>query len=270
MTTRSVIGSLILTLGAATLVPVVAAGQEVEVRTTVLGRVVDRTTGAPLAGAFVKPPAPYRGSLTDETGRFQLSLPPGKDHPLHIERLGYAPLDFVLAAGEMGMSLRVELDPQAILLEGIEVFSESLSEQFERRLNSRRGVVRGFGTREILEVDAHDGFEFFDQVFRMGRPCSGRVGWCAYTPRGEVPIRACIDGQPAWGGVEELRDYRPEELYRIEVDQEGRFVRAYTWRWVRSGFRQAMTQMDPIVRMSPDAPRSAAVTAMQEAYQGCG
>jgi hypothetical protein len=270
MRIRPVLGASLLVLGASIILPVAAIGQEVEVRVTVLGRVVDRTSGAPLAGAFVRPEPPYRGALTDETGRFQLSLPPDEDHPLHIERLGYAPLDFVLASGEMGMSLRIELDPQAILLEGIEVFSESLSEQFERRRNAVPGVVRAFGTPEILEAGVHDGFEFFDQLFRMGRPCSRGFGWCAYTARGEVPIGACIDGLPAWGGVEELRDYAPEELYLVEVDQAGRFVRAYTWRWVRSGFRRAMTQMDPIVRLNPEAPQSAAFIAFQEAFTQCG
>jgi len=246
-----------------------ATAQEPQEQILVTGTVVDLATGDPLEGAFVRPPEPHRGSLTDESGRFQLSLAAGRGHRLQVERLGYAPAEFVLAAEEMGMALRIQLDPQAILLEGIEVFSESLMEQFTRRQNASYGVINTYTTADLIAAEVDDGFEFFDRVFRSGRPCTGRVGWCAVTPRGESPIGACIDGMPAWGGVEELRDYAPEEFYLIEVEPFGDFVRAYTWEWMRSGFRSAMLRMDPIVRVNGQAPRSAAFVAFQEAFEHC-
>jgi hypothetical protein len=263
--------------GVYVLVTVVASGltlrpataQEPEERVLVSGTVVDLVTGEPLEGAFVRPPEPHRGSLTDESGRFELSLPRGEDHALEVERLGYAPAEFVLSADEMAMTLRIQLDPQAILLEGIEVYSESLMEQFARRQNASAGLISTFTTEDLINAEVNDGFEFFNRVFRTGRPCTGRVGWCAVTPRGELFIGACIDGMPAWGGAEELRDYAPEEFYMIEVEPFGDFVRAYTWEWMRSGFRSAMLRMDPIVRVNENAPRAAAFTAFQEAFQDC-
>ena len=139
----------------ASLLPPPATAQTDDARVLVRGIVVDLVSGRPLDGAFVRPPEPYRGVLTDESGRFQVSLARGEDHRLQIERLGYSSAEFVLGAEEMGRALRIQLEPQAILLEGIEVYSESLLEQFRRRQNALAGVVNTYPAEDLVAAEVH-------------------------------------------------------------------------------------------------------------------
>lgn len=194
---------------------------------TLRGRVIDATHRGPILGAIVLPLGFTAGYVTDSLGLFELSVPANPDgYELIVEQLGYASLDVTLPADAPENFYTVNLSPNPIALEGLEV----LVDRFERRRRFYQGPVRVVDQRRLLQ-SAGTTFDIVRREVPFAQLCSGSLqDLCAYRRGQQVRIDLCIDEAPAYGGVDQLEQYDPAELYRIEVYDQGREVRVYT-RW---------------------------------------
>jgi hypothetical protein len=121
---------------------------------TLVGRVIDAESRAPLDGVSVQLVEAGSTVLTNERGYFTLGERPSGVHYLTLGRLGYASREVpVHVAGDLTQAVEIELSQQAIPLEGIEV-----SVAPKRMRQDLEGLIRrmslGFGTfvtRETLE-----------------------------------------------------------------------------------------------------------------------
>jgi hypothetical protein len=122
------------------------------------GRVVDRNTGAPLAGAVVElPDTEGLRVWTDTAGHFHL---PGVSGTVRVRvwRLDYEPLDTLITVPTHQSEITLALSQRPIPLRGLTVRSEAerSSAEAERALFDREvlpGAV-GISRREIREIPA--------------------------------------------------------------------------------------------------------------------
>jgi hypothetical protein len=97
----------------------VAAGISAAQDVTVEGTLVDGQTGVPIAGGQIR--AGGQQVITDEQGRFTLSLPPGP-WTLDVTFSGYLDTRFPIEVGEKGLrELELLLFPQTVYTESVEV-----------------------------------------------------------------------------------------------------------------------------------------------------
>ncbi len=104
--------------------PVRSAGvTDTATRASILGDVIDATTGRPVALAQVRIRGTAMGSITDLGGRFAIRLVPTGSYTLDIRRIGFEPLvrNVVLAAGATATSLSITLVPSAFRLSEVTV-----------------------------------------------------------------------------------------------------------------------------------------------------
>ncbi|MFN2637791.1 MAG: TonB-dependent receptor domain-containing protein [Gemmatimonadaceae bacterium] len=83
---RTFLSTLVLPIAFAVIAPLALAQQA----TSVSGRITDRETGQPLAGAHISLPGSLTGAVSRSDGSFRLSLTPGR-HALLVSFVGYAP-----------------------------------------------------------------------------------------------------------------------------------------------------------------------------------
>jgi hypothetical protein len=98
-----------------------ATAQEPQGRVT--GRVVNATTQQPIQGAVVQLEGTALSTMSDATGSFDLPVVPPGIYSLSTRAVGFAPYvmaDVVVGSGKP-LTVRVELAPQAIRLEALEV-----------------------------------------------------------------------------------------------------------------------------------------------------
>jgi hypothetical protein len=108
------------------------------------GRLVDRNSGEPVGGAVVRIRGTGFQGLTDGTGAFAfLDLRPGA-YTLEIHHLGYAleARSVELPEGRI-LRMTLQVSPQAVELDEIEVVARSAAEQVIRTTPFRRYVVSG-------------------------------------------------------------------------------------------------------------------------------
>ncbi len=219
--------------------PLGSSAQDVESQTLILrGVVVDATTGEPLHGAFVAPAGSQTGYLTHENGSFALPVFPDERYHIYAELIGYETVQLIVE-GREPEPVVVALRPDPIKLEGIRV----LANRFERR---RRGVavqVRALEREDMVSAPGLDVVEFMQGRFGLSVSfCgSGSGGFAGQTfgagdcilrrGRWQQP-RVYIDEVPAFGGLDELRTYRPQDLYTLEVYDRGTLILAYTHHFV--------------------------------------
>lgn len=121
---------------------------------TLVGRIVDAESRAPVDGAAVRLREAGVSVLSNERGYFSLGQRPAGVHYVEVERLGFASREVpVHVAGDLTQAVEIELSQQAIELEGI-----SVSVAPRRVRQDLEGLIRrmnlGFGsfiTRETLE-----------------------------------------------------------------------------------------------------------------------
>lgn len=105
-------------LARAALVVALTIPAVVSAQVTVRGTVVDRKTGAPVAGAVVRVPATALGTTTSDSGTFALT----SQQPIAmvtVSRVGYTSADAAVPAD--GTPLRIALDPSTVELPGVQV-----------------------------------------------------------------------------------------------------------------------------------------------------
>ncbi|MCS6906171.1 MAG: TonB-dependent receptor [Bacteroidia bacterium] len=94
-------------------------------KVTVNGYVKDKSSGEELIGAYVVVKSLNAGTTTNEYGFFSLTLPVGT-HEIEVYFLGYRPFkkSITLQKGKVAESIIVELEPEGIQLQEIEITSE--------------------------------------------------------------------------------------------------------------------------------------------------
>jgi hypothetical protein len=199
------------------------------------GSIVDAASGTPLRGASVVEVGSNRGVLSDSLGSFSLTLAAG-DYLLLVRQFGYESLYVPERAGGEP-PLRIPLRPSPLALEGltVEVMSRNVS-LMEQRIRSRRNAapvsVRAFERERLLATASSNVFDFLrleafiDPVSCVG---SGFVGNVCIFRRGRMTEPSIfIDEVPAFGGLDQLVTYRPQDIYLIEVWSSGSAIRVYT------------------------------------------
>lgn len=190
-----------------------------------VGQVVDAATGAPVQGARVSVAASEWMSLTNQEGRFILhDLDPGI-HTLTVEQLGYRTLVSQVQPGGETPPLRLAIQPDPILLEGLEV----VGRRFERRRRATGLRVSEFDQHDLAASSSRSAAEMLEERIPVQRTRCDDGGFeCIYSRGGRFRPTVCIDEAPMIDGWNALAAYRPQDFHMIEVYGRGGLVRAYT------------------------------------------
>ncbi len=223
---------------------------------TLVGRVVDATTGAPLAGVLVTLENAERTLLTDSTGRFSFKGVRDEDGPVSARLIGYASVGQALRAGSTPEPLTLALRADPVLLRGLEVVAHQL-----RRPSLMEAVysVRRFGTADLAGVHRYwTARDFLRAHGYAGTPLNRlapgprrisasqialtdpRVSGFGYDVdrywaalRNDPPPAAVVvDNRTLALGLQGLDAIRAYEVYTIDVYDHGRGVVVYTKAWV--------------------------------------
>jgi len=141
-------GSFVLPLWQSDLLPPTAPSR-------VLGRVLEKESGRPLAGALVRFSGLGASRISDSEGRFEFAAVSPGPHVLTVDYLGYGTReDSLFIPPDRTLTLDVRLDMEPIALEGITVAVEARSrwlelEGFYRR--KERGMGRQWAVEDIRE-----------------------------------------------------------------------------------------------------------------------
>ncbi|MFT5434218.1 MAG: hypothetical protein ACI9OJ_004931 [Myxococcota bacterium] len=206
-----------------------------------VGKVVDAETGQPLHGAFVSEGGDA-GYLTHKDGSFSLPVWPYGFYTLTVELLGYETLEIEVPGPETDPFV-ISVSPDPIQLEGLTV----LMDRFERRRRHVPVAVRAFDRDELLNAPIGDVVDWVAGRYGLVTSFCGNTGRRTATQaslrsgafmdegqecvmrRGRwVRPAIYIDDVRALGGLDELRTYRPQDLYTIEIYDRGAAVYAYT------------------------------------------
>jgi hypothetical protein len=199
-----------------------------------LGRIIDAELRRPIADAVVRLVEAGEATTTNPRGYFTFGSQSWGAYRLEIERLGYAPLSAaVRVAGNLSQVVELEMDPDAVELEGITVRVSPRASGLQIDGLVRR-MTLGFGhflTREVIERrPAAKVADLLREVpgMTVHRRLYGRVDL-------EVRGRAClpdvfVDGVP-WAIDPDMGlDFNTGEIEALEVyrgvETPGEFLRA--------------------------------------------
>jgi hypothetical protein len=220
------------------------ASQERETQLT--GRIVDASTGAPIPMAFISLESANWGVATDSVGVFALPVPWRDTYRVAVEQLGYVTTTFVLVPDEPGSPVAfvtLEVEPDAILLEGLEITVD----RFEFRRRMAMTSVRVLGQNDLLRRGGETAFQLVERSAPFARMCWDDPNELCQLRRGRnVRMKICIDDRPAWGGISELDSYMSSELYIVEL--YGVFateIRLYT-RWYVDQLSRTRRRLMPL------------------------
>jgi hypothetical protein len=204
--------------------------------------VVDRSTGQPLAGAFVELAGSRLETLSDEQGRFTFRKVRPGEHTVVVSLLGYAELERTVtaAAGQPAVSLALEPDP--VLLEGLTVNLNVL----EQRRNRVAVSSRAYDRTQIRRSAARNMEAFVRGPAGVPAVTCRRAfaDACVYSRGRFEPVVVYLDEMPIYS-LEHLTALQPEEVERVEVYQNGRQVRVYT-SWFMEQVARGKRWVDPV------------------------
>jgi hypothetical protein len=209
---------------------------------SLVGRVIDATTGTPLVGAFVHRTGEDQGVLTDDEGRFRLPGIPAGIVSLSVEQLGYVTQIRTSLVSEDADPIVLALDPDPILLEGIQV----VTDRFERRRRALAVSSQAFDREDLVTSPAFNVLDFVTsrtplRPFRCGSVSLD--GICAFV-RGRIrPVTVYVDEAPFLGGLAFLEMMEPHELQRVEVYRGGAHIRVYTQAFMERAGRTRLTPL---------------------------
>jgi hypothetical protein len=220
--------SLALVL-AALLLPAVLHGQD-PTPGTLSGVVVDAESGDPVAHATIEIRGTSHSTRTDASGRFTLRGLPEGAHRMIVQQIGYVQRgEWVDVPGDVE-PLYLPLQPDPIVLRGIEVQMD----RFEQRRRRSARPVRAFDRETLLAAPIGSMSDWIPRRAGMHiRPCRDPMETCVLRRGRTVRVSVFIDGQRALGGMEDLMAYAPEDIHLIEV-WGGTQVRVYTEMYVGS------------------------------------
>ena len=204
----------------------------------IVGVVVDATTETPLAGASVSVARSDWQSLTTDSGRFLLCEIDTGPHLLTAERLGYKTVTALVEAAAAGDPLRVSMQADPIMLEGLEV----VMDRFRHRRRAVATTVRTYDEEELASSSYWSAADFIDsRPGIMIGPCRFRA--CVQVRGGRVESDIYLDEMPLIGGWAELESIPTAQLYMVEVYGRGRHIRAYSHAFMQRAARIRLLPM---------------------------
>lgn len=191
----------------------------------VVGTVVDSGTGKRLAYALVA--SGNARTLTDSTGVFRLAGLPTGVHNITASQLGYAQLTLPVAVAEGAEPTEFKLFPDPIAIEGIKV----MGDRFRGRRNALATSASAYDRERLIHSPAYNVMDFLESEGKLsGALCPGvaQSRGC-FNRRGQVVVpQVFLDEALITGGMSQLENYHPDDLYLIEVIANGLMIRAYT------------------------------------------
>ena len=215
-----------------------AAGQNVNIR----GRIIAADTKAPLPGAYIQAAFPRWSAFTDKDGNFVLKDVPRDALRFTAGQIGYADISFEISPADTA-GLEIEMTPNPVALLALNISVNRMT----RRRRMVPTTVRLLDRAAIMSAPGNA----LDIVRARGgmyiTPCPSGTSTrnCTFRRGRVVNPAVYIDERRAFGGLDELEQYSPNELYAIET-YGGSMVRAYT-----IGFMDRITRngrpLDPIL-----------------------
>jgi iron complex outermembrane receptor protein len=211
---RIVRWTLLLLAGLVGAPPAVAQGTG-----AVAGRVVDASSGAPVAGAAVVVVGTVLLTFADDSGRFELTGVPAGRRRLSVERIGYAPRRIDVEVGPGGrVEVEVALDPRAVAVGGI-VTTVTKRELAAREAPVSVSVLEGSEIRERIPDTAADAVAYVPSAQFVGDQLNIR-GSSGYSRGAGSRVLLLLDGVPANAGDSGAINWDViplTEIERIEV-----------------------------------------------------
>lgn len=200
--------------------------------------VVDAVTEAPLARASVSVAKSDWQSLTTESGRFLLCEIGGGPHWLTVERLGYETFAAPVQATASGDPVRVRMQADPIVLEGLEV----VMDRFRHRRRAVATTVQTYDEEELASGSHLSVADFIDsRPGIIAGPCRFRT--CVRVRGGRFESDIYLDEVPLFGGWAELESIPTAQLYLVEVYGRGRHIRAYSHAFMQRAAKIRMLPM---------------------------
>ena len=227
---RTMAAATLLTLVLiAALRPAGALAQDTRVRddgkVVVSGIVIDRSTGQPLSGVFVEIESLDLTVFSDREGRFVTrAITPGT-WTVRAGQLGYKLWTEERTIGPATGTIEIRMEPDPIMLEGIQVVSDGI----KRRRNAAAVSVRAYDADQLAFSASFDARQFVSTRLMVGRcPFFGFGTECVWRRGRMIEPRVYIDEIPLIGGFDFLGLYTTSELYLIEIYDSGSQIRVYT------------------------------------------
>jgi hypothetical protein len=217
--------------------PAILQGQE---KIDLKGVVVDETTGAAVSGAYIL--VVDKGATSDAEGRFHVRGLAAGTHALVVTHLGYATSVQVAEVEPGGEPLRIQLEPNPVIMQAIEV----VVNRMKARRNALAVSVRAYETRDMLSTS--DAYDFLRSRLTMGRcPSFNTQHDCVFRRGRWVAPQIYIDEVPyTFSGVDVLRSYPTSEIHTIEVLNSGGHIRVYT-KWFARRLAMGQAWLSPII-----------------------
>ncbi len=204
----------------------------------ILGIIVDHATEEPLDAALVSVTTTEWASLTTASGRFQLCGILAGTHQVTVERLGYRTLQLRVEAAPPAAAIRLRMDPDPILLEGLEI----VSDRFERRRRATAYSVQAFDREDIASSPYWTAADFVESRALVFTTLCGGGSRCVWSRGRVVQPRVYLNEMPLFGGWSQLETLPTSQLHMIEVYRRGTHIRAYTHHFME---RAARTRLSP-------------------------
>jgi hypothetical protein len=205
-----------------------AGAQDGARRVTLTGRVVDQTTGQPLSAAQVSLQGIRRTAVTDPEGRFRITAVPAGAWRATVYRLGYVEAEVSWQAAEGAEPFHVALAPNPELMEELKVHVD----RYARRRNAVATSVRVLSQDDMAATSASTAYDLVRNRGVTPTSCPGGTldfgGSCIWHRGRPAQASVMVDERLSLGGLDELRMYRPEELFMVEIYGGGRHIRIYT------------------------------------------
>jgi hypothetical protein len=208
----------------------------------VTGVVVDRATGAPIVGAAV---SVNDGNtlVTDRDGRFRARGVRAGTVRFDVSQLGYADLADTREIRADAQAIRLELQPNPVMLQAIEVIGDRL----RARRNSIPYSVRAFDVAQLATSGHWDAFDFIRSRM-IATACRPDVhgSWCIRRRGQWVRPQVYVDDARFFGGLDVLEGWPVDDLYLVEVIANGAQVRIYTKRFAQL-LASGRTRLSPVM-----------------------
>ncbi len=215
-----------------------------ENQTRIVGFVTDAGTELPLSSVLVSVETSNRASLTTDNGRFLLCDTSHGERVLTASRLGYDTLRILIEPNPPATPLRLRLEPNPIILEGLEI----VTDRFQRRRRAASVRVRTYDQEALARSNYGSAADFVDfqaGVVTVACPVENSVSYstnrlmlrvdrmgvattCVYDRGRIVSPGVYLDESPLLGGWTALKSVPTSQLYLVEVCGRGTQIRAYT------------------------------------------
>ena len=218
-----------------------AQDEEPENTAAIIGHVVDAQTETLLAGVWVSVEGSDWGSFTNNEGRFLLPEVEAGSYVIVVAHLGYETVSVGVEWTEFGAPVQIRMEPDPILLEGLEI----VTDRFRQRRRAAATSVRAFELEELTNSTSWSIIDFLASraLVALSR-CDGRYSdMCARVRGWRTQSFLYVDEMPIFDGWAFLQTLAPHDLYMVEVYNGGRQIRAYSHPFME---RAAGTRLFPL------------------------